>query len=455
MGYKEVKPVIKKNILFIAYYFPPIASGGTLRSLKFVKYLSRYAWQPHVLTVRNPHHLSYDFDLVKQIPSDIPVQRTFSLLPGRFFRRRLHYDATAGKNDATGRDSVLKTIFLFLKNWFYSLFFIPDEQIGWLPFALFRGWRMIRKNRIRIVLSTSPPNSCHLIAYWLKKITGVLWVADFRDLWDQYRYDYNPFRLRWKVKTNAFLERIVLSACDRIVVISEVMKRQLMEKYPQLPDGKINVIYNGFDPEDFLAEFPEVRTHDQCIILHTGTVSAWRNPTTFLRVFRQLCDENEDFNNQVKIRFQGLVFPEVRREIEKLALQAHVSFLPHQPYAKNIAKLRQADYLLLIVGDLPQAANALAVKLFDYIGAGRPIMALAPAGETERVIRKYRLGLVADPNDAAQIRAMLLSAYKNWQKGTIPGSAKRNAVKKRFDRRRLTGELSAVFDELSGTDLHA
>jgi glycosyltransferase involved in cell wall biosynthesis len=446
--HKEVSSQVKKQVLMIAYYFPPLASAGTLRTLKFVKYLTHFNWQPFVLTVKNAHHLTFDSNLNNQIPEEAVIHKTKAILPGRYFRKKLNYNI-----DEKSSNSKLKLnfsrLFSFIKKLFYTLFFCPDEFVGWIPFALIKGLRVIKENKKIVLYSTSPPNTTHLIAYLLKKITRKYWIADFRDLWDQYPESYNPFGWKWKNNFDNYLEHLVLQNADQVIVISEMMKSQLIEKFPDILTREVTVITNGFDPEDFIQNKPLERDNQKCLILHTGTFSTWRKTPKFFEAIEELCNENSEFLLNIQIQLMGLVFNEVKEEINRLNLNSNFEILPNQSYELAIRNMKSADFLLLIVGDLPKMQNALPLKLFDYIGAQKPIIAIAPAGETANLINKYNLGFVANPDKKREIRNVLENAFNAWQYKKDTFETSFQSVQEKFDRKLLTRQFCDILEGLN------
>ncbi len=444
---------MKKQFLMIAYYFPPLGGGGTLRTLKYVKYLPQYGWLPEVLTVKNPHYLVMNPELSRNVPPEVFVHRTSAFLPGRFFRRLLSYDQAIQDDDVLPSKATLRNrFFAVIKGWIYTLFFVPDEYIGWLPFSVVVGLRLIKKRKLSVIYTTSPPNSLHLIGFLLKKIFPIRWIADFRDLWDQYPDSYNPYYVRWKTSLDKFFEHLVLRSADRIILVSEIMKRQLLQKYPDIASEKYKVITNGFDPDDFKDVQPGQAEPSHFTILHTGTLFSWRRSTCLFETFSSLLDSVPEFSAHVKLRLMGIVHQDVRREIARHQLNPAVEIIPYQPYNEMIRQLKSADYLLLIIGNQPKAANVLTLKLFDYIGAQKPILALAPDGEVSRLIRTHKLGLVARPDDHEEIRKMFLFAFHAWQSNRSPVPEDNfNKIMPVFDRRNLTGRLANVLKVLDET----
>ena len=435
----------KKHVLVVAYYFPPLGGAGVQRTLKFVKYLGENGWLPTVLAVRDPYHIAYDPGLLRQVPAEVKVVRTRAVLPGRFFRKLL---GVGGGNGAAGPAAGKGGWFSRAKGLFYTLFFLPDEFAGWIPFAAAAGKRLLRSIPFDVIYTTAPPNSAHLIGLLLKRLTGRPWVADFRDLWDQYPHSYNPFGWRWRSRLDRALETAVVRRADRIVVISETMRRQLLGKFPALDPGRVRVVPNGFDPEDFPAPGPEsAGPSGECVILHAGTVFPWRKTEALFAATRAVLDEN--LPRRPRLRFLGHVHQGVWQEVSRFSLNGQVEILPPVGYESLLQELQAADYALLIVGDLPQNANALALKLFDYLGAGCPVLALAPPGEAQRLIEENRLGLVAPSDDTSAIAEMLRRACSGGTE--LREQFRRNvqSVRSRFDRRLLTRQLAQLFEEVA------
>ncbi|MDP2960921.1 MAG: glycosyltransferase, partial [candidate division Zixibacteria bacterium] len=252
---------MRKKVLIIAYHFPPLGGGGVYRTLKFAKYLPLFGWEPIILTVSNPDHPLWDYSLLKELPVDIQVYRVpafefsrwerkfFSLFkPGRNLKKEKQKDRFPTIKEVkiplgSKFRSLLKSTYLFLTAWMR----IPDEKIGWVPFALLEGFSLIKSKKIDLIYVTSPPHSSQLLGLLLSKFSGKPWVAEFRDEWMEYKQmigGYSSSRLKFerklvnKIFTNAFL----------VIAINEFQKETYRKNYPQAK--RMEVIYNGFDAED-------------------------------------------------------------------------------------------------------------------------------------------------------------------------------------------------------------
>src|SRR3990172_4970802 len=185
----EVRPILRK-VLFIAYYFPPLGMGGTQRVAKFAKYLPEFDWQPYIVTVKNIAYYSYDETLIKDI-AKVKVIRT-----GSFDPQRLFYILNKFKKkqaSAAGLSPKKRKLNQVL-NWLL----IPDTKILWLPFVLFHAVKIIKRENIKHIITTSPPHSVHLAGFLLKIFFGIKWFADFRDGWISGNFQSEPtFFHRW------------------------------------------------------------------------------------------------------------------------------------------------------------------------------------------------------------------------------------------------------------------
>ncbi len=437
-----------KKVLVIAYYFPPLGGGGTLRTVKFVKYLREFGWEPLVLTVKSPHYLAEDPFLERQLPDTLRVFRSQAFLPGRFFRKALNhnYDQKETLRAKAPWKKLAGAGFSFGKSLVYSLAFTPDEFVGWIPFAVKKGVEVLEKEKIDVVYTTAPPNSVHLIGRKIHLKTGIPWVADFRDLWNQYPESYNPFGWCWKARLDDRFEKGVLEACQAALVVSGTMKNELESKYPNIRADKIRVVTNGFDPSDSETLRPRKIFPEKFVVTHAGTLFAWRKSSAFFRALQKLLRENEAFARYFRLLLLGIVHSDVQAEIHRLGLAPWVDIQGYKKYPEMMEILMGSDLLLLIVGNQPHAANVLTLKLFDYMNARRPILALAPEGEVSWLVQKNRLGQSCLPTEEAAIAEVLVTFFSKWQQEKLAWQSAANLSA--FHRKRLTGQLAKVLDEV-------
>ncbi len=381
----------------ISYLFPPIGGGGVLRMTKFAKYLPSFGWETFVLTVKKGFYPIEDRSLLDELPKKIKINRIGYLEPGFWFK--------------ASRWRSLLAYFL------YPFFFLPDNQILWFLPALIRGYKLIKKEKIKIIITSASSYSDHLIALVLKKITKVKWVADFRDEWTKSPYIHFPtFFHRISAR---FLEKQFLKNADLVLTVSEGLETSYQHILGN-KDDKFEVVTNGYDAADFSNLKAKYKRNEIFTIVHTGSLYSSRRADLFLEA---LADLNL---KKVKVEFIG----------EKIRL----------PHCQVLGRLIQADVLLLVLS--PQDGPAvLTGKIFEYLAARRPILAVAPPNSgAAQLVKKLNVGEVADPLDKNEISQKILKLYHLWQK-------KRLAIPQidlePFERKNLTGRLSDLLEELT------
>jgi len=434
----------QRKALMVVYYFPPLGGGGTQRALKFARYLPDYGWQPQVLSVRNSHYLVHDESLQHELRRDVRITRTPAILPGRFMRKVTNYQVNGETSNANINGNIISPALRFLKNAFYTSVYIPDEYIGWMPFAVAAGKRLCKQDGIDLIFSSGPPNTTHMIARRLKKATGLPWVADLRDLWDQYPDSYNPFRLKARKKLEEYLERKTLQDADGFLVVSEQMRQDLQEKFPEISAERISVITNGFDTADF-ANLDLENDPDYFTVVHAGSLFPWRSLRPFLQAVKEFFRRSSSAQQRFRLKLLGIIPDQERSAIANAGLQENVIIHDYLPYRQALSHIVSADVALLLLGDCGHPANMLTSKLFDYMGARRPILAIGPNGDLHRLLRQENLGAAFSDEQTSQIAEALHRYFENWQQGK---PMVLNSRYRRFDRRVLTEKLSNVFNTI-------
>ncbi len=410
-------------VLMIAYYFPPMGGVGVQRTLKFVKYLPEYGWNPHVLTA---HYLKtglQDGGLLKEIPPGIPVTRTPVILPPPRPPWRVR---------------------ALITRWLLTV----DEQVGWLPFATRAGNRIIKENPVRVIYSTSAPFTAHVIARRLHRQSNIPWVADFRDPWVGNSNLRFPTVLHRKL--NERLERQVVQDANHLIVVSPPMSQSICARIPGAQPAKITWIPNGFDREDFLAVHPVKRDKDRFTLVYTGSFyTQGRNAGSILEAVQAVILTGQVPRERLRIQLVGNIGKSTSKWISELNLGDIVETPGFVSHEQSIQYMQAADALLLIIGDSPESPAIFTGKIFEYLAASVPILCLANDGVAADLVRHARAGIVVPPGDALQISQRLVEMYRQWQNGQLFIEPDQNLIQT-FERRKLTGQLAGVFDDLFG-----
>lgn len=413
--------------MFISYYMPPAGGGGVQRASKFVKYLPDFNWQPLVLTVKEEAHQLRDESLQADIQPGTPViTAPLWRLPPRLPWR--------------------------VRQFFTRWFLLIDEQIGWLPGAVRLGMKATHRGQIEAIFSTSPPYTAHLIARKIHLQTNIPWIADFRDPWIGNFSSHFPSG--WHRSYAANWEAQIVQAAARVTSVSQPINRAFLTRYPQLPAERFVVIPNGYDPQDFEKwDDQPSRMYSSAgdgylKIVYTGSLYGSRQTARhFLHGLRLAIDQLTEA--KIRVQMVGNFNPDVVGQISAMRLTGYVQLTGYQPHKKSIELLRSADLLLLIIGSGTGMEGVVTGKIFEYLAARKPILALVPPGSAAELVCSARAGVVVPPDDVNAICSALVELYARWESHELKIDSDQ-AVILPYDRRSLTGRLAAEFDQVSG-----
>lgn len=434
-----------RKVLIIAYYFPPSGGPGVQRVLKFVQYLRDFAWEPVVLTVRDGTFPARDESLLAKIPDGVDVYRTDLFEPYDLYRRFTGRTKSDGvdvntlKSADAGR-SLTESISEVIR----ATLFIPDARIGWKRYAVKEGMRIIREEGIDAIYSSSPPYTCSLIARDLKRRSGLPWIAGFRDPWTGFLT--TPDRWFAPAAIDRRLERSVFTEADAVDVAWTGIMEDARRKYPELPETKFHHLPNGFDS----ADFPEVdrseRTDDRFTVTYTGSMYGVRTPREFLDAVAALIESEEIPTDRIRLRFIGRFGDEVHDMFRTFPHPGIIDVEGYMPHADSIRQLFLSDALLLVVDTTGDSAHIVPGKVYEYIGTGRPVLAIAPEeGAIAELIEETGAGFVAHQSNPEGICSALLRLYRHHRQ-EAEGPERQEDRIARYERRNVTGALAALLD---------
>lgn len=403
---------LSKTVLVVDYYFPPLAGAAVHRTLGYVRHLEEFGWTPVVLTANPGAHYFYDTSLLQWIPAGLPVRRTASLEPVRFAQRLL--GGAAGHSSVSrGRSPLAERAFSRLAS-LRSWLLFPDPRIGWLPFAVGTALSLRRRFPIDAVYSTSTAVTSHLIGCALNMLWKTPWVADFQDPWTEEYASEFPTRLHRRAAVA--IERLIVRRAGRVTMTTEPMRDGYRRRYPTMAE-KFRVIPMGFDPQAF-AGIERVR-QPRFTITHFGNFYRTRSPQPFLEALGACVRREPALRDEAEVRLLGALEPRLRSLAEGLItrheLGGMVRLLDSVPYRDGMRHLLNSDALLLIADSGGCGRYLVPSKLFEYFGAGRPILAIAPDGAIADLVREAGAGLVAAPDDAEAIQTAILALYRGWR----------------------------------------
>jgi glycosyltransferase involved in cell wall biosynthesis len=427
-----------KKLLMIAYDFPP-AIAGVRRTLKFIKYLPEHGWEPVVLTVRPVRSAGYDEGPLEELKErGVRVYRSGSLDP-----YRVHYvlgRALRGKGkkagDGGGAGSMGKGVARWLRRWL----FVPDDRMLWVPFGFWEALDVIKREGIKHIYTTSYPNSAHVIGLLLKVFRGVKWVADFRDGWVQNPTFYEPATALhgW---ASSVLERAVARRADVVVSVSEPITEHLRRVASAGGGGeKFVTITNGFDEEDYAGTERGEGEGGKFRLLYAGTFFGKRSPEALLRGLAGALEERAELREEMECVLMSALEERYERLIRELGLEGVVKVSGFKGHRETLEAQVNADVLVVVIPDVRNAEIMVTQKVFEYLGARRPILAIVPEGECRRIVTEAGAGVVVEPGDVEGIKRAVLEYYDKYKAGTL---AETDAEKvRKYTRRELTRRLA-------------
>ena len=415
------------KLLLVTMYFPPAGGGGVQRPLKFATHLPAHGIETHVLAPDDPKWIHVDSEL--QPPTQAWVHRARYLGP----RSRKLAEDLHGRR---GLDRVTRQARSFSRR-----LLVPDENVGWNLTAIPAAVRIARAEGIDVVLTTSPPNSVHLVGAAVKRTTGARWVADLRD-----SIAAHPHRrveraaVRAKEKISDQVARLVAWQADAIVAASDAIADEARALEPK---GVVTSILNGADFDDFAGL--EYRRGDRFRITHTGSFFGKRDPRPFLQ---SLADSGIE---DVVARFVGDFRSSDRDWAASLDLGDRLELHPYVPRRQSLALQRDSDALLLLIPEAGgRGKGVLSGKVFEYLAAERPILAAVPPdGAAAKLIEETHAGVVAPPEDVDAIRAALTGLVERHRAGTLNGTPLAPADRDRLSRVRRSEELADLLRSLA------
>jgi glycosyltransferase involved in cell wall biosynthesis len=299
--------------------------------------------------------------------------------------------------------------------------------------------KYLLENPMDVIISSGPPHSMHLIAEKISKRNNIKWIADFRDPWTDLYYNQSFKQLSFAKKRNLKLEKKVLENADCILTVSNSLKKDF-DKIAK----SVEVIPNGFDSEVLQDE--HLVLDSKFTISYIGLLPKQSNPVVLFKVIKKLCDANEAFKNDVQLLFVGDISAEVHQEIEKNMLTGISVIKGYVSHLEAIEYQKRAQVLLLLIPKVPKSAGILTGKLFEYLTAKRPILALGPEeGDLSEILEHTHSGVVIAHENEVKLSTEILRLYQQFKEGNL-SVASRNI--EQYHRQNLTSKLAKLIKSL-------
>ena len=383
-----------KKVLYIAYHFPPIlGSSGVHRTLAFTRYLSEHDWHVTVLTASLKAYDKWEKSQVKFIPDSIKVNRAFA------------------RNTAKQ---------LSFKGKYLAWMALPDNWQSWIIGGFFSGLVSIYKNRPKVIVSTYPIASAHVIAYLLHKVSGIPWVADFRDPMAQDDYP-NDQR---KKKIFEWIEKKAVKHAKNVVLTAPGAVKFYQDKFPDVNKDFWQLVPNGFDEHIFSSvissifspkkpsntlDVAELDQNKSLTVLHSGVIyPSERDPSDLFQAIAELKREQKLswVNFQLVLRATGHDI-DYQSTLTALDITDIVVLAPPIPYQEALEEMLKVDGLLLLQAD--NCDFQIPAKVYEYIRAQKPVLALTSiTGDTGRLLNAAGVASITPLNDKEKIKVAIM-----------------------------------------------
>lgn len=415
-----------RTILLIAYHYPPEgSSSGVQRTLAFSRYLSGHGWTPVVLTAHPRAYTVTRPDQLGDVPPEVTVRRAFAL------------------------DSACH---LSIAGHYAKLTALPDRWVSWWMGAVPAGVSLLRRFGVQVIWSTYPIATAHLIGWTLQRISGLPWIADFRDTMTEPGHPPDESQRR----VYRWIERNTMRRCARAVFTTSGALQMYAERYPTVPPDRLAVIANGYDEESFAqavqagpgAERGRPDAGSQLVLLHSGVLyPAERDPTSFYDAIARLQRTGAISPATLRVVLRATGHDEFhRRLIRQRHIEEIVKLEPALPYREALSEMSRADGLLIFQAS--SCNQQIPAKAYEYLRAGRPVLALTdPKGDTAALFRSANAGSISPLDDEQAISEGLRNFVADIREGKATGADDEEARK--HSRRARTADLAVLLEDIA------
>jgi glycosyltransferase involved in cell wall biosynthesis len=436
---------------------------GAFSCAQIARYLPLYGWEPVVLTVKEKYiEDPYLKDGGADCASDPElVIRTYKLPHPTDIYRRFKSSSLAGKLSRDGdrktvpptngsKDKSARAARDLLLSWSS----VPDKYNGWLIPAVAAGLRAIKQTKARVIFSSAPYSTSHLAGYWLSLLTGLPWVAHFRDPWITGVIAALRPGNDICFKISRALERMTISRADAVVCVTEEHAALMRATYDQMPVSKFAVVMNGFDGLEWQEAIESLHPDERQAadaprkfrITFAGNPYVGGTPAPLFRAMRTLIDCGEMMRDEASVEFIGSCELSEGRSmadiISEAGIEGLVNLRGRLSHSETLRRLLQSDLLLLLTEGL---AVQIPGKTFEYLKSRRPILALTSEGAAANLLRRTGGAWVVSPDDQPGVINAVRECYQHWKRN-LPGPAPDPLIVESFDRRRTTGRIAELLN---------
>ena len=423
----------KKKVLIITYYWPPAGGSGVQRWLKFSKYLRGFDIEPVIYTIDNPSYPILDKSSESEIPKDLEILKQAIFEPNSM----LSFFGRNNKKESAGFLNPNPTFLGKIVQYIRANYFIPDARKFWIQPSVNFLSNYLENNHIDAIITTGPPHSMHLIGLELKKKLGIKWISDFRDPWTEIDYFQQLPLTKKATKKHQDLEQEVLIKSDMVVVVGETMKEKFLQH-----TKRIEVLTNGFDT---IEDLSTQKLDEKFSITHVGLMNSDRNPTILWEVLNEISNTNLNFKNDLRIKLIGKLDDAVIQDL-KVFDHNTIETIPYLDH-KDVGKYQASSQILLLsINEVPSAKGIITGKIFEYLQAKRPILAIGPEdGDAAMILKNTNAGTIIGFKNKTVLKATILNLYKDYKEGVL---FVKSINIEQYHRKNITSQLAEVIKKV-------
>lgn len=446
----------KNRILLIAFHFPPSAAIGGMRMANFARWLPSCGWEPHVLTIPESSIEHLDGERLRDVEG-VAIYRTRKLPTLLDLYAAVKSWIRGGARTAPPSGEVAQPMPTApgpareealpgkLRRYLLSFLLLPDHERGWIFPAVFASIRQLRRLRMQWIMTSCPPYSGQLVGLAVKLLSGTRWVADFRDPWMTTGWKRTYPTCALSIRLESWLEKKVVEHADLLLFNVERLRNAYRQRYSHVQADRFVFIPNGIAPRPAEDAAPTAK-YERFTLSYTGSLYVGRTPEPVFQAIAQLIAEGKTTLDAVRVKLvghcqtaNGISTASLAR---KYGLESSVEISGPRPYSEALEIVRRSHLALLFAPNLPYSIPG---KVYDYLGAGTRILAIAEDGGTADLVRSTGAGRSFTGDDVDAIKDFI------HQEMASRGSAPCNhaAAIARFDVRRLTEELATHLDRVS------
>ncbi|HKT48971.1 MAG TPA: glycosyltransferase [Candidatus Angelobacter sp.] len=451
---EQLKLGRKLRILLISYLFPPAGGIGVQRALSLARYLPECGFEVHVLSAANAAAPVRDPALCLRVPQEVKQHHAFTPEVPFWVRHTIWNYLSRSKKPKKGAPNPQEQIappngkpqaggVKSLATRAIRRILSPEPEVLWAPFAIRKAKDVVRKHGIDVVMVTAPPFSSFLVGNALKKsFPSLKYVADFRDEWISFYLKDFEFQSSDYTRQKAIaIERQTIESADLVVAVAQTSLKEIKSRYPDQPANKFACISNGFDPEAFSGLMPRENHEKKLIVTHVGTAYKTASPQFYLDAVDGL---PEELRSQIETRFVGRITDAERQQFQ--GRKSNNQLIGFMPQHQALRYMEETDCLLLTMTN----NISLPGKLYEYLAARKPIIALSPkGGEVDTFLKEARAGWCVDYRDQEGIRKLLINLCRQkLEQGILSGFTPDECTVKKYGRPNLIKEYASIISRL-------